>query len=258
MDFKVNIMKKLLYLVAGILILAMAIWLSKTPNIKSKLSTTLATEKVGVTDQVALADGGQVVDDFKKIADFSSENRPRLDAYQADKIIQFHATRGYFQEDQLVEYSSYDLLTLESLAKDGDVKAIQLLAMERLKQGEVEASFQLWLDAAVYGSTQALNLAASDKFSAFFIAEDLGEKEGYLIEAFALIHVSKRRGDHIATDSYIQLMKDIRRIDLTSEQEKKISEKADQLYEELENRRKEIGLGPFDNHVPKELKIPIS
>jgi|GEM_PF-4968599 len=251
-------MKKLLYSVVGVLTVALAIWLSKAPGIDSSVSTHLIAEKAVVIHKVASADSGQAVEDLKKTTAASLNNRPRLDDYQADKIIQFNSSRGYFDESQLVEYSAYNLPTLESLAKSGDVKAIQLLAMERLKQGEVEASFQLWLDAAVYGSTQALNLAAGDKFASFFIAEDLSEKEVHLIEAFALIHVSKRRGDHIATDSYIQLMKDIRRIDLTSEQEKKISEKADQLYEELENRRKDIGLGPFDNHVPKELKIPTS
>ncbi len=251
-------MKKVFYSAVGILTLALVVWLYKAPDIDSGSSTLFVVERPASIHQVDSFVGAQAVDDLKTTTDANLNGQPRLDDYQADKIVQFYASRGYFDEAHLVEYSSYDLTTLESLAKNGDIKAIQLLAIEKLKKGEEDASFQLWLDAAVYGSTQALNLAASDRFSWYVIAEDVGEKEVHLIEAFALIHVSKRRGDHIATDSYIQLMKDIRRIDLTSEQEKKISEKADQLYEELENRRKDIGLGSFDNDVPKELKIPIS
>ena len=251
-------MKKLLYSVVGVLTVALAIWLSKAPDIDSSVSTHLSAEKAVVIHQVASADSGQSVNDLKKTTDASLNNRPRLDDYQADKIIQFNSSRGYFDESQLVEYSSYDLRTLESLAKTGDIKAIHLLAMERLKQGELDAAHELWLEAAIYGSTQALNVAAGNRFSKYYTAEDIIEKEVYLQEAFALIHVSKRRGDFIATDEYIQLMKDIHRVSFTPEQEQIISKRADRFYEELESKRKDIGLGSFDNDVPKELKIPIS
>ncbi len=152
-------------------------------------------------------------------------NHVGLNAYQADKILQFQASRGYFDRRQLAEYSSYDLPTLDALAKNGDIKAMQVLAVEKLKLGDIEASHQLLLDAAVYGSTQALNLAAGDRFSSYALTENPDDKENYLEEAFALIYVSKRRGDFIATDNYIQLMKDIHRVDLTPEQEKKFRKK---------------------------------
>ncbi len=249
-------MKKIVPLILLGIIIILVTWDYKAPKLETSNNINFVKDENLGSHQVISNEHDDVENPEKE--DKALYNHAGLNAFQADKILQFQSSRGYFDRRQLAEYSSYDLPTLDALAKNGDIKAMQVLAVEKLKLGEVEASHQLLLDAAVYGSTQALNLAAGDRFSSYALTENPEDKESYLVEAFALIYVSKRRGDFIATDNYIQLMKDIHRVDLTPEQEKKISKKADQLYEYLESRRKDIGLDSFSNTVAAGLRIPIN
>lgn len=177
------------------------------------------------------------------------ERKPLISEYEASEIKKWHEARGYFDDHELGDYLTYDVATLEKLSLADDMKAIQLLAFEKLKQGDYSSTYELYLKAASLGSTNALAAASSVRISQASREDNTKQKEIYLLDAFSLLGVAVKRNDIVITDSYIQTTKDINRVTLTPAQEETVIKMTDKLYKDLLAKRAEKGLGRFDNSV---------
>jgi len=110
----------------------------------------------------------------KKIEDDSTEPDETL-VWHSEAGLEFVANWkrdhfGYYSDDDLAEYRSYDRETIEALGQTGDVKAIQVLAEKMLYALEPKTSrFEVYLQAAARGSTFALGRAASAVTSALLL-----------------------------------------------------------------------------------------
>lgn len=194
----------------------------------------------------------------KHNSSLSTVNPPRhplIDPYKENKINEWFHERGYFSRDELSEYFVYDEQALEKLALNHDIKAIQVLALKNIKKGEYNKAHDLYLEAAALGCTYSLNAASSLKMSEHFLQSDAIKKEQLTIDAIALLKVGIMRNDVQIHESYIQTVKDIHRIALTTEQERKVNKKAGKLYKSLEKRRNELNMDHFDNSLPPEMHL---
>lgn len=153
------------------------------------------------------------------------------------------------------DYEAYSLETLETLAKGRDIHAMQTLAA-RLGG---KAGMALFRDAAVYGSTSALQSIAIRIDSSY----DLAELEGQLsneemrklqLESKAYYEVAGLRGDEETRLSGESRFTAIKKIEFTKVEQQQINQRAKAIYDELQQQRTELGLGEFDNSVPDSIK----
>lgn len=175
--------------------------------------------------------------------------------------IQWHADKGYFTEEDLSAYQSYSDDELNSLIKNGDVRAMDLMARKMVEQNMPETATVLYWMAAVHGSSASLrNLA--------FLAEPdykLGEtteehKIVYrqsVIESLALMQTAALRGDIRNAAQGVKSVKQLyesqskEQLVLSSAEQLRIETRSQEIYEQLQKQRRELGLGEFDNSISK-------
>ena len=157
------------------------------------------------------------------------------------------------------DYASYDQATLEKLAINGDIRAMHTLAKVYLKPellmlpeyGFEGARLQLW-NAAVHGSTQAFSdLAINTEVRLINLEEDpVAQRKGAL-EILALYKVAEIRGDRWLTLSQTRIEQKF--APSTGEQQY-VENRAQQIYNQLQDDRRAKGLGDFNNSVPDTVK----
>ena len=175
-----------------------------------------------------------------------------LSPSEVNRVELWQLEHGYFSEADLDEYRNYDLSTLQKLASTGDLKAIELVARDRMSKGQ-----DAYLDfhhAAVRGSTHAfvaLSFLLESKFQSALNDEG---KIQYSIEILALLKTAGKRGDEYASSIDAESFK--RRFDFkpTKEQELKIDQLSQKIYDQLASLRQAAGLSPFDNTPSPEIK----
>jgi hypothetical protein len=151
------------------------------------------------------------------------------------------------------EYSSYDQKALEKLAKNGDVRAINLLAQMIYGTEGFDASKSLYLEGAARGSTDSINSIALITYIERLrgVTDDI-QRQSVVVDLLAWSKVGKLRGDEFSYlnggRSYIQDYV------ISEEQEANSDKLAQQYYQQLQIKRDELGLGAFDNSVPESVK----
>lgn len=162
------------------------------------------------------------------------------------------------QQDEKI-YESYDIATLESLSNNGDVRAMTHLAERYAKdfidKGEPDKGFelrnQLYFKAASYGSTDALlklGLAANTgTLKSRFQGRELA------LEALAYYEVAAIRGDRFGKVLLGSLPVRENELALTDADYAYIETRAEEIYQGLQHKRHELGLGEFDNEVPESV-----
>lgn len=178
---------------------------------------------------------------------------------QASEVKDWYVRRGnYAFSDGNREYVSYNQATLEKLSANGDIRAMHALANMyqddvHLHQYGADAANILYRNAAVYGSTQALADLAVDHQVRFFSHETNEQaKKAAGLEVLALYNVAELRGDKWANLNEGLLFK--RGLTISVEEQQYINMRSQQIYDELRQRRNELGLGEFDNSVPDTVK----
>jgi len=175
-----------------------------------------------------------------------------------EEIDQWLYSRGYTSslsgKDE--EYKSYSLETLKTLADGGDIHAMTALAAKIHDRAQ---STKLIKRAAVYGSTEALQLLALRSDTNYDLAEYEGklsveDKRKLLLESMAYNEVAALRGDKVTWYYGESSFKNSRKIDFTETEWQQIKERAQVIYNELQQQRTELGLGEFDNSVPDSVK----
>ncbi len=174
-----------------------------------------------------------------------------------EEVKKWKESRGYYSEADLEIYKNYSADTIEQLAKGGDIKAIYQLARLKVAEGaSKEDIVNIYLEAAALGSSQALGLAgimaSTDPSYSRFQGEDgeqLYKKE--MLEALSIYQVALIRGDREVLEQVNQARS---KLELNPEDDEYIKRRGTEIYSELEEKRKSLGLGPFDNSVPKIVK----
>jgi len=173
------------------------------------------------------------------------------DKAQIEQVTSWLASRGWYDMSigSQDDYKTYSKDTLEQLAENGDIKALQILA----KNAGSSESIILLSKAAVYGSVFALSdlantVIAFDQLDA--TAPEI-EKKKVMIEAAAYGVVAARRGDFEPTPvSQIEYLERRYNVKLNEMDQLAISKRSDEIYSQLESQRIALGLGKFDNTIP--------
>lgn len=175
-----------------------------------------------------------------------------------EEVEKWKESRGYYSAADLDMYKSYSAETIKQLAQGGDIKALYQLARLKVSEGtgKKQDIVNIYLEAAILGSSQALEwagiMASTDPSFSRFQGEDgeqLYKKE--MLEALSIYQVALIRGDREVLE---QVNRTRSKLELTPEDDEYIKARGAEIYSELEEKRKSLGLGPFDNSVPQIVK----
>lgn len=173
---------------------------------------------------------------------------------EAAIVRQWLLLRGQYRQEDLHDYLSYDWDTLSKLADSGDVKAMRALAKMSITrpyppQGGGAKYAELMHRAAVYGSSSALPVIGTKT------PDELSGPDGrkHLIESLAWKNTAAMRGDIFALGSALEDLRNQNQT-LSHSDVAAIRARSKEIYEELSKERAALGLGPFDNSVPKEVE----
>jgi hypothetical protein len=170
------------------------------------------------------------------------------------EFTEWMAERGKFTNKEREDYQHYDPKTLESLAETGDLKAIEALAGLHLSNGDRQSAIRYYEIGAVRGSTEAiemLGIMATPKSSI-----ETEKRRPAALEALAINKVLELRGDEerfkMETDALINFYESFfnEKLNISFEDQDKIDQRALEIYNDWEAKRKELGLGEFDNSKP--------
>lgn len=198
-------------------------------------------------------------------------NRPG--ANQPDKILSVYGTAkeevlvkkwcidraaicGLDQQNEKV-YESYDTGTLENLANSGDVRAMLQLARryaeEFIAKGDADKGFELrnelYFKAAVYGSTGALLQLGLAANTGSLKSSKKGRE--LALEPLAYYEVAAMRGDRLAKLRLSDLSIQGNDLILNDADYTYIETRAEEIYQDFQRQRHDLGLGEFDNEIPE-------
>jgi hypothetical protein len=181
---------------------------------------------------------------------------------EAAEVKQWFMERGNFYASEDTEYKNYDESTLRTLANGGDIRALHELA-DRYIYGKisgpeghgVKATNELFWKAAVYGSTEALSGLALNKETLDY--SDTGperENRQHALEILSLYNTAALRGDEWPNLVNAKDFKFLNHINLSDDEKKYIEQRSQEIYNDLLQKRIELGLGDFDNSQPESVK----
>lgn len=172
---------------------------------------------------------------------------------EAAVVFQWKLSRGHYLQEDMYDYLSYDWDTLSKLSDEGDIKAMMALAKRSITrpfppQGGGTKYNELIHRAAVYGSSSALSIIAIKT------PTELEGPDGraHLLESLAWNNTAALRGDIYPLGSALQDLAD-NKTTLSRSEIASIHARSQEIYNELSRQRETLGLGPFDNSVPKEV-----
>lgn len=163
---------------------------------------------------------------------------------------------GYFSMEEREVYLTYSDETLNALSEEGDLLALDILlnrAMENYAN-DPEKAEALLERAAVYGSTLAVmgKAMGASTFGSVH-KKDSAEYRDAMQESMAWYQFGLMRGDLSLRDNIRRTMEETG-FEPTSQDKKAIAKRAQEIYDQLSERRRELGLGEYDNEVPEGLE----
>lgn len=170
--------------------------------------------------------------------------------------------KDYLTPDDERIYESYSDEMLENLVKNNDLRAIMMLAnnqipteMDTLTLAEIENCVEkakfYWWKAAVLGSTVAL-----DRIATFMDRglDDSDEGRTKALEIMAIYKTIDLLGDSDLSESSMKYFKQSKNLVVTKETQEYIDQRSMLIYNDLLDRRKDLGLGSFDNSMTAAVK----
>lgn len=192
---------------------------------------------------------------------FASSPLDSVTPADARDNIHWHADKGYFTEDDLSAYQSYSDDDLNNLIKSGDVRAMDLQARRLVDKKMSEAAKVLYWMAAVHGSTASLKSIALLSEPDYKLGETVEEHNVVfrqsVIESLALMQTASLRGDIRNAAQGIKSLKQLyeyqakAQLVLSPDENLYIESRGQEIYEQLQRQRRELGLGEFDNSTSK-------
>lgn len=172
-----------------------------------------------------------------------------IDEGEKADIINWRESRGYFRSETIALYNSYSEATLEALAAQGDIGALQIIHQLRMLEGRREQGMDALDEAAMRGSVRALVSISSYLISDMASQVDGPARDELGYKALAYMKVANMRGDKMIDDLFIEQYRSAANFNVTPEGQKIIDEYAKNIYRSLENDRINEGLGEFDNSI---------
>jgi len=158
---------------------------------------------------------------------------------------------GYYLTNVIMsDYDSYNIETLKSLAAQGDLKALDLLAWKYLKLKDIGKAIYYYNKAAILGSTYALKVLG--KISDTARAKDKTQTQTDAITELAYYQAGILRGDTsllLESESCIE----VRGLALSDEDKLFIQNMGAKIYADLKSERVALGLGKF-NSMPQTVR----
>ncbi|HTF95976.1 MAG TPA: hypothetical protein VL995_07590 [Cellvibrio sp.] len=190
--------------------------------------------------------------------------KPPISFGEFRELMDWDSSRGYFSEADLETYKSYDEQTLKDLSNRGDIRAMRVLADFYIHRDfRPEEAHALDYRATVYGATATIPLLAEKAHLEMLKSDaykDSLRREQGVIEVLAYYKVGAFRGDLRASAPLIETYKARYRmfaneeLAISPELLSKVDARAIQIYDELLQARRDLGLGDFDNSTPATVK----
>ena len=182
------------------------------------------------------------------------ESTDKLTPREASEAKAWLASKGHIGQVNS-EYLTYNIETLDKLVNSGDVQAIVPLGLAYLRRSGIDTANQFFLDMAARGYTHVFNTMGSfletDRNNNSVTTE---EKASSAIEILANYNVAELRGDRwpniASANSFIRS----NNIQLSDEDLQKVNARSQEIYNQMQQKRTELGLGDFDNSVPASVK----
>lgn len=179
------------------------------------------------------------------------------------EFVKWQHQHGYPLLDQHGEviptgYENYPTETLNTLANQGDARAMLMLGTQNMLNANFYVAEKYFLDASIRGYTISLGELANVKFmqaKKSIQTNNIEESNKIAEDAFAWLEAGLKRGDKA-------LLFNKSTYELTYPQDEttrqKIIVKAEVYYEQLNQKRIQLGLGEFDNTYPKAMDFIFS
>lgn len=167
---------------------------------------------------------------------------------------------GQFSAEDQAAYLNYDDDTLQKLGANGDLLAMEILVDKAMDNYEIDQdrAEKAIEKAIIYGSTRAVMVKAiletSGGSSAIYIdGKDSPEYRDAMRESLAWFQFGMMRGD-LTLRHFAQ--REIKRagFEMTDEDKMEIDRQARKIFKDMLDRRRELGLGEYDNDVPEGLE----
>lgn len=177
---------------------------------------------------------------------------------QKEQLLQWRAERGWHDmlnrgSNNAPDYRSYPQDVLEKLGDQGDVRALHELARLSISPAQRQ---QVLTKAAAYGSTFALFQLASVLSSEPRYEPNPTEerKRQAVIEALSYLEVARMRGEGAFVNGNVQEIQQMFQFSPTKSEVKLIETRTQEIYSDLAEQRRQIGLPEFDNSTPPVVK----
>ena len=193
---------------------------------------------------------------------FANELTQSASTRADDEYYKWSAERNHNVGDrkQLLEaYKQYGLKPLKILGEQGDLVALAAIALN--SDNSIELQDWAARTAAIYGGTgDALQHIPSTRKAkaASLLFRGLNEEaKKTFLEGMAWDEFMVLRGDTtlLETTPFLLSQDAYKDIEITKSDEEWVSNRAKEIYAEISEERLGLGLGEFDNSVPKSVEI---
>ena len=173
-----------------------------------------------------------------------------------EHVDKWRESRGYFSDTDFQMYENYGIETVEQLARDGDIKALRTLVRMYLTKGDPELIMTTLRETAMRGSSEALILIgmieepSRDSYEFKGPDGDVLYKK-MMLESLAIFKAASIRGDK---EVDMRITEARSQLTLTLDDERYIEQRGTEIYNDMQEKRNALGLGPFDNSVPQQVK----
>ncbi|GGZ95887.1 hypothetical protein GCM10008090_00020 [Arenicella chitinivorans] len=218
-----------------------------TNSNQERIETATSEEKVFNYDE-----------DWCLSTDLSDEGREQSE----NEYTEWAASRNHLDGDRVEQfnrYTSYDIEALKALGDQGDLLALSAIVANPDVTDELKDK-AAWT-AAVYGGTGSAMSHFSTKLKGEAVAQMVAGKKVLakktFLESVAWDEFSAMRGDTllIETIPFTLALDSMKEIQITEADEKWITQRARELYSKLSEERILMGLGEFDNTIPKVVAV---
>lgn len=227
-----------------------------TTNINSEPAFTVPTKTPPTLQNDESSPYSELTQQEINQLNFDSEADRKQRRYLEKK---HNAERGYISLEEEKLYESYPGSALQEMGKNGDIHALRELGLRAAKERDYKLSFSYFESAAIYGSTITLGYLSSEYEMTNQLYLDSKNGKRALMGALAYLQVAELRGDYNNSDLIEKYLSNYSahssgtydEVKLDENDLQKVEENARQIYETMEKRRIELGLGPFDNSIPE-------
>lgn len=187
-------------------------------------------------------------------------NKPIFMPQETKEIREWMESRGYIGPDDEQVYGNYNDTTLIALAKNNDLRAVMFLADKAIitpdgstaeqREQNIAKATAYWTLGAALGSTTALD------YIALYMNRGLDDPRArpVVLNIMAIYKTIEMRGDVDLSKSSQKHFVHERSIVLTPEEQNFVNTQADEIYQDLQNKRRALGLGDFDNTMTDSVK----